>query len=118
MSRVIKFRAWDKDEERMTVCMTLNQMLEKSPDPFYKMFKDDFEWMQFTGLFDKNKKEIYEGDIVHFKHDDGFFIEEITAPVNWYQDCYGTGWGRLTQHEDIEVIGNVYENPELLKEST
>lgn len=78
---------------------------------------EKLELMQVTGLLDKNGKEIYEGDIVR----DG---SEIFA-VQWVAD---TGaWGILDSDESMawlgdyniscEIIGNIYENPELLKEA-
>lgn len=67
---------------------------------------------EFTGLIDKNKKEIYEHDIVQ----NHFSIEEIKYGIWNCGCCYDVyGWD-ITRDEDIEVIGNIFDNPELLEE--
>jgi hypothetical protein len=85
---------------------------------------DDCEIMQYTGIKDKNDKEIYEGDILLI--DDGD-LEQYKSVVRWnagglIADCptgndYDitlVGWLFDSRVETIEVIGNIYENPELL----
>lgn len=115
MSRVIKFRAWDKIEKQIII-------------PSY-VFNDeretDYILMQYTGLKDKNDKEIYEGDIITITYSNGEKIKKYA--VKYCDDCgyymlksidrkYDLdtfcGYGK----EQIEIIGNIYENPELLKE--
>lgn len=75
---------------------------------------------QFTGLFDKNGKEIYEGDIIKgfditievwYSEDRACFIAEMKDPQNDMVDILG---GYDT--ERMEIIGNIYDNPELIKE--
>lgn len=79
---------------------------------------------QFTGLFDKNGKEIYEGDILH-TITFGFNPEEYTAII-LYRNCsfqlsngrnlFYFGQSDLTKMDDTIVIGNIYDNPDLIKE--
>ena len=75
---------------------------------------------QFTGLFDKNGKEIYEGDIIKgfditievwYSEDRACFIAEMKEPQNHMMDILG---GYDT--ERMEIIGNIYDNPVLIKE--
>ena len=79
---------------------------------------------QFTGLFDKNGKEIYEGDILH-TITFGFNPEEFTAIILYRNCCFQLSNGRnlfyfgqsdLTKMDDTIVIGNIYDHPELIKE--
>lgn len=87
---------------------------------------DDVVLMQSTGLFDKNGKEIFEGDIITNgqnvmcmkKHNTlGFYIEE-KGKVEFIADCADLAEfeADVKEIEDfIEIIGNIYENPELLE---
>ncbi len=77
---------------------------------------DDVELMQSTGLVDKNGQEIFEGDIVHAYSEDARLIGAIEYFDNAYciktkNGVYNSLW---INAEYYEVIGNIYENPELL----
>lgn len=82
------------------------------------ILEDENQWMidsdtlcEFTGLYDKNKKEIWEHDIV--QNYSG--IEEIKYGIWNCGCCYDVyGWD-ITKDEDTEIIGNIFDNPKLLE---
>ena len=98
--REIKFRAWDKSKKKIVDVVMID---------FSKNISM-VELMQFTGLYDKNGKEIYEGDIVETPFGIGRVFDrlgcwfvETQKELGYFASC------------DLEVIGNLYENPELLE---
>ena len=109
--REIKFRAWDKTSRKIINPKELINLEGETS----KNLPVWLTLMQYTGLKDKNGKEIYEGDIVKIKN------EEIITDIFWCEDCWTVFvddeceslW--VNQREgDCEVIGNIYENAELL----
>jgi len=138
--REIKFRAWDKEKEKMVIAawrmsMNLNGNIYWKVDHYDGNFNlkereetdgnNRFTLMQFTGLHNKNGQEIYEGDICKYSYINPMTREERTFvwKVEWSNGAY---WLHSIddslqdtllwiQHKEIEVIGNIYENPELLK---
>jgi len=76
-----------------------------------------YEIMQYTGLKDKNGKEIYEGDILKLQPEEGMIVEVVNRPeLNGYGVIDKEGWqGQLSNKSNHEIIGNIYENPDLLQ---
>lgn len=121
MNREIKFRAWDYEAKKMMDWVTLAPRIYE----IYGHDKNDnatsLEFMQFTGLLDKNGKEIYEGDIVktHFDKTDQYEAYDEIGEVcfealRWtIEDRRHGKNNRFYEHS--EVIGNIYENSELLE---
>lgn len=120
--REIRFREWDD----------LNGEMHLAWHPRFKVdgytteLLQDGKVMQFTGLHDKNGKEIYEGDVVrdlrfskHNIHEiqfgeggEGEPADYVGGYIGW---CMGNGETTgFTSGRELEVIGNIYENPELL----
>ena len=119
MNRVIKFRAWSKKGQYMEQVRGYwweeeGCNSENLEDGFRY---DDYVLMQYTGLKDKNAKEVYEGDIVKFRAINpcsGKASYEEIILVTW--EDYNCGFNVFSdKFIDWEIIGNIYENPELLK---
>lgn len=80
----------------------------------------DVPLLQFTGLTDKNGVEIYEGDVVRFRsHPSPMRVAKVLfdqKSARFMADhTDGSGWDSFQHHNHLEVIGNIYENTELLK---
>lgn len=115
---LLKFRLYDKDRN-ITTIFTLSQLISKT----FRRGKFEFRG-RFTGLKDKNGKEIWEGDVVTFTNP--YSKKEYKRVVRFCElfACFGlfvdmetiyeyeSDWLKIT---NIEVIGNIHENPELLK---
>jgi hypothetical protein len=124
MSREIKFRVWNtKDKKFFTQEDYPKHRIDLALE--YWETTKHVEWpQQFTGLFDKNGKEIYEGDIMSLTQDG-----KPTAVIVYKFNGFAFKWiakiFKTVRRKDIEplfrnislfeVIGNIYENPELLK---
>lgn len=128
--REIKFRAWDKKRKEMceVVCLNLrdtypDHILLRKNGLDYNAPKEDLDIIEFTGLRDKNGVAIYEGDkfkdytqssriyiVVWENLFSGFFAEPLFGI-----DRRKYGRIRIPFRHNIEVFGNIYENPNLLR---
>ena len=133
--REIKFRAWLKEDRKMEDIKTIDftdktiRCLKKNEFINAYLLRrvsfDDVELMQYTGVKDKNGKEIYEGDIVLIKlyetstwhktvvgFKKGAFIADLIDKEDYVYIFHHGFTG-----DDFEIIGNVYENKNLLEEN-
>ena len=130
----IKFRRWDFYNNTMEYnpityaesdgwdddTIIVNKIFEERPQdtPIIKYYR--YDWQQFTGLLDKNGKEIYEGDFL--EKNSKFYVAYCTGMndglgmiAGWYlqRDDFES-WIPLQYNDYYEVCGNIYENSELL----
>ena len=117
----IRFRAWDTDMERMCKPFDLDWFKDDVPIPDDwtrgALFSETSIFMQYTGLEDKNGVEIYEGDYINITEDDGrsYGHGNITFHRGGFQ-CHDMHIQDIYyENLVVEVIGNIYENPELLE---
>ena len=120
MSREIKFRAWDKHHNSMEY---INDLYWFEENGIHDFNDDNYVFMQNTGLKDKNGKEIYDSDIVKVTWGSG----KIVCYEVKYCESLGYHYLRDTKNKEdddiiciydysqMDVIGNVFDNPELLK---
>lgn len=130
-NRVIKFRVWYKNGKRFYYSDSGDLLLSLSGkiltnygslgDNKYETYpsenEDDCILQQFTGLLDKNGREIYEGDIVKNVNVISKLFGQL-SPVKWIPLITGFNPFNLMLFEKdgmFEIVGNIFENPELLK---
>ena len=122
--REIKYRAWDIQTESMRDVLVLewvNEMIDLS-NGIIERRPHEVILMQHTGLKDKNGVEICEGDIVETVYNGEVFagvvvydLSEVDFKVTDGKEKYGRNFQYLAGNDENEVIGNIYETPELLE---
>ena len=117
--REIKFRAWDKINKEMINVESIN-FQERRVYRDVVSYRDfnDVELMQYTGLKDEYDDEIYEGDIVTLHNSRYKVIFDNEGARFVLKDCFfeiGIPF-KNNNNKEMEVIGNIYENPELMED--
>lgn len=129
MSREIKFRAWNKETQKMidvhrNTPLALNaemntQMAIQGFSGLFLPFHKDIILMQYAGMKDKNGKEIYEGDIYEWCQPLVQNCKQIyrghRSIVFWSINELFYLKNRKENNASVEIIGNIHENPELLE---
>ena len=121
--REFKFRAWDKKYKRMSqpfgisgeiACMVRfleeNGKLDSIPIEVVACERDRFVIMQFSGLKDLNEEEVFEGDIVKQTVSGKIFVVKYDLAWGGFSPFFSVYEG----YKVYKVIGNIYQNPELL----
>ena len=108
IAREIKFRVWDKGEKQL-------KYLDVFAAKFPSNWKDFYELQQYTGLLDRNGKEVYEGDIINRTQNNGT-VTKHTIIFSEFRFAYSNSYfgsialnKAITMHQRMEVIGNIYE---------
>lgn len=131
-NRNIKFRAWSENDKEMSLPKDIYDLLVYNYNWYVARvhFRNaryvpysDCKIMQFTGLLDKNKKDIYEGDIIKYNEDairvivfdNGCFHARVKDwKPNSDKASFPIFFLPITNNNTEEIIGNIYENPKLL----
>lgn len=120
--RELKFRVWSEEDKEYRTDLNVFRLHGGKivcTSPMYSLEGDRFDVEQYTGLKDKNGKEIYEGDVVEYMtcyYGNEKRHRKVVEWGEWDSDDFGEphNLGYFNLSECMEVIGNIHENPELL----
>ena len=116
-----KFRAWLKKEQKMDNEIDHISWLEDElycigDGITYMVLAEDLVLMQSTGLKDKNGKEIFEGDVVSIDTDEfDLLFVKYESCIYWLMDDEECVEHLSDYYKYVSIVGNIYENPELLE---
>ena len=132
--REAKLKAWVKERKIMADVLIVNYKESTVQLPIETDVTDDYWWdetvwsfeeielLQYTGLNDKNGKEIYEGDVVKYLDGEFSFIAKVAwSDWMWYLEGINPKESFMfddvadNETADVEIIGNIYEHPHLLE---
>ena len=124
--REIKFRAWDEVNKQMTSSFSIKDFgasdigelkgIEGFED--CQNFLQTAIILQFTGLLDRNRKEIYENDLSkNYYKGQWVVLQVVWNPLGMWSVKWKDGYinNYHINNKNMEIIGNIYENPELIK---
>jgi hypothetical protein len=110
MNRQLKFRIWDNEQKKFEYFELNNITI---PDRL--LTQDKFPVQQFTGEYDKNKKEIYEGDIIRSYSkefiNDNYEAEVVFMDAAFHSKINEKDYRGIWSGDDIEVMGNIFQLP-------
>ena len=142
MREIIRFRVWNPELKEMYI-LSKKEYLSGTGIYDDSVGHDKSVWMQFTGLHDRNGREIYEGDILEVKDSNGVICRTVVKHIEgafvigkWYPQAptsvehviYNGEWEQvevdiedheflgvvLRHHLEFEIVGNIFEHPHLL----
>ena len=134
--RAIKFRIWDKQENKFLTSEFAEDPIGYSLEAlrfFYKIedksikISDRYVFQEFTGLKDKNNREIYEGDVCFYDDVKDAYRPTKTGLIVWYDDfCWAFSHDQIDKtrvwflnssfdFQKVQVIGNIFQHSNLLK---